>query len=141
VGLSIFALSCAALGLLDQQSSVSLMGLLLVLGNTGMALSNSPVIHAGLQTLRDERIGMGSGLLSLVRITGGTFGVVTVGPLVALAERWAHPTPMGGAAATRASTALWLDGYHTYFYLMALLIVCTMIPACRMQPASRHVAG
>jgi EmrB/QacA subfamily drug resistance transporter len=138
-GLSIFALSCAALGLLDQRSSMSLIGTLLVFGNIGMALSNSPIIHAGLRTLHDERISMGSGLLSLVRIAGGTFGVGVVGPLVALAERWANPVSVGGAAATRMPAALLIAGYHSYFYLMALLIVCTMIPACLVQPASRHV--
>jgi predicted MFS family arabinose efflux permease len=40
-GLLIFAISCAALGRVDQQSSVALIGALLIVGNLGMALSNS----------------------------------------------------------------------------------------------------
>jgi fucose permease len=43
-GLLIFAIACAALGGADQQSSMTLMGALLILGNLGMALSNSPII-------------------------------------------------------------------------------------------------
>ena len=87
---------------MDQQSSIWLIGALLILGNIGMALSNSPIIYAGLQTLRDERISMGSGLLSLVRITGGTFGVGVVGPLVAIAERWGGIGPAGGSTVGRS---------------------------------------
>ena len=34
-----------------------------------------------------------------VRITGGTFGVGGVGPLVAVAERWVNPMPVGGSDA------------------------------------------
>jgi hypothetical protein len=127
------------LGQLDQQSSVALIGMLLILGNAGMALSNSPIIHAGLRTLHDERISMGSGVLSLVRITGGTFGVGGVGPLVAMAERWANPMPLEGPAATLAPAGQLLDGYHIYFSLMALLIVGTMIPACLLQSDARRV--
>jgi EmrB/QacA subfamily drug resistance transporter len=138
-GLMTFAMSCAALGQVHQGSSVALVGTLLVLGNTGMALTNSPIIHAGLRTLREERISMGSGVLSLVRITGGTFGVGAVGPLVATAERWANPLPLAGSAATPAPTGLLLDGYQMYFVLMALLIVCTMIPALLVQSAARQV--
>jgi EmrB/QacA subfamily drug resistance transporter len=138
-GLLIFAIACAALGQVDQQSSVSLIGALLIVGNTGMALSNSPIIYAGLRTLRDERISMGSGLLSLVRITGGTFGVGIVGPLVAIAERWSSGDLPGGAAATVMHTSSLLSGYHHYFYLMALLIFCTMIPAFLVQSVSQHV--
>jgi EmrB/QacA subfamily drug resistance transporter len=138
-GLMTFAMSCAALGHVHQGSSVALVGTLLVLGNTGMALTNSPIIHAGLRTLREERISMGSGVLSLVRITGGTFGVGAVGPLVATAERWANPLPLAGSAATPAPTGLLLDGYQMYFVLMALLIVCTMIPALLVQSAARQV--
>jgi EmrB/QacA subfamily drug resistance transporter len=132
-GLMIFAMSCAALGQVHQRSSVAFVGALLALGNTGMALTNSPIIHAGLRTLDDERISMGSGVLSLVRITGGTFGVGVVGPLVAMAERWANLLPLAGSAATPAPTELLLDGYHLYFVLMALLIICTMIPALLVQ--------
>jgi MFS family permease len=136
-GLLIFAVSSAALGQVDQQSSVWLIGALLILGNTGMALSNSPIIHAGLQTVRDERISMGSGLLSLVRITGGTFGVGVVGPLVAIAERWGDDL-VGGSAAAEIEPSRLLSGYHNYFYLLALLIFCTMIPAFLVQSASRR---
>jgi EmrB/QacA subfamily drug resistance transporter len=139
-GLMIFAVSCAALAQVHQGSSVALVGALLVLGNTGMALTNSPIIHAGLRTLHDERVSMGSGVLSLVRITGGTFGVGVVGPLIALAERWANPLPLAGSVATPAPTEPLLNGYHMYFLLMALLIVCTMIPAWLVQSAARQAA-
>jgi MFS family permease len=137
-GVLSFAIACAALGRVDQQSGVSLIGALLIVGNAGMALSNSPIIHAGLRSLRDERISMGSGLLSLVRIAGGTFGVGVVGPLVALAERWRGDDLAGGSMAAEMRTASLLSGYHSYFYLMALLIFCTMIPAVLVQSVSRH---
>jgi EmrB/QacA subfamily drug resistance transporter len=137
-GLLIFAISCAALGQVDQQSGLWQIGALLFLANTGMALSNSPMIHAGLRTLRDERIGMGSGLLSLVRITGGTFGVGVVGPLVAIGARWSGNGLAGGSAAGEMQAASLLFGYHNYFYMTALLIFCTMIPAFLVPPPARR---
>jgi EmrB/QacA subfamily drug resistance transporter len=138
-GLAIFALACAGLAQVNQQSSASYIGGLLILGNTGMALSNSPIIHTGLRTLRNERISMGSGLLSLVRIIGGTFGVGVVGPLVAIAGRWsADGLAEGSTVAEIQATAL-LSGYHQYFNLMALLIFCTAIPAFLVRSTSRHV--
>jgi EmrB/QacA subfamily drug resistance transporter len=137
-GLLIFATSCAALGQLDQHSHLSLIAALLILANTAMALSNSPMIHAGLRTLRDERIGMGSGLLSLVRITGGTFGVGVVGPLVAIGARWSGNGLAGGYPAGEMQAASLLFGYHNYFYMTALLICCTMIPAFLVPPPSRR---
>jgi MFS family permease len=140
-GLLSFAISCAALGRVDQQSSLALIGGLLILGNLGMALSNSPIIYAGLRTMRDERIGMGSGLLSLVRITGGTFGVGVVGPLVAIAERWSGIGPAGGSTAGEIQAASLLAGYHHYFDLMALLIFSTMLPAFLVPPSSRRAEG
>jgi MFS family permease len=140
VGLLIFAISCLALGFLDRQASVLFIAGLLMLGNTGMALSNSPIIYAALRTLRDERISMGSGFLSLVRITGGTFGVGVVGPLVAIAAHWSTALwPAGSAPAMEVGEPL-LAGYHLYFCCMALLIACTMLPACLVHSTSRRAA-
>jgi MFS family permease len=137
-GLLIFALACLALGRIDSQAGILCIAGLLILGNLGMALSNSPVIHAGLRTLHDDRISMGSGLLSLVRITGGTFGVGMVGPLVAVAARWSVGIRSGGPAPVVSVSEPLLAGYHGYFWLMALLVVCTMIPACLVPPTSRR---
>jgi EmrB/QacA subfamily drug resistance transporter len=135
-GLFIFAVSCLALGFLDSQASALFITALLMLGNTGMALSNSPIIHAGLRTLRDDRISIGSGLLSLVRITGGTFGIGMVGPLVAIAARWCTAIWPAEAAPVMEVGEPLLAGYHIYFYLMALLSVCTMIPAYLVQSSA-----
>jgi EmrB/QacA subfamily drug resistance transporter len=136
-GLLIFAIACVALGLIDEQSSIWLIGAWLVLGNTGMALSNSPVIHAGLRTLHDERISMGSGVLSLMRIIGGTFGVGMVGPLVAIGSRWGTADVAVANATAAAQTMPSLVGYHLYFYAMAALILVTMVPASLIQPTTR----
>jgi MFS family permease len=140
-GLIIFALSCAALGQVDQRSSIWLIGTLLILSNGGMALSNSPIIYASLRTLRDERISMGSGLLSLVRITGGTFGVGVVGPLVAIAARWSGLGPAADSVAGEIEATSLLVGYHHYFYLMAVLIFSTMLPAFLVPSPSRRAEG
>ncbi len=140
-GLLIFAVSCAALGRIGQQSGSTLIGGLLIVGNLGMALSNSPMIYAGLRTLRHEQIGMGSGLLSLVRISGGTFGVGAVGPLVTIAERWSGISLAGDSLPREVQATSLLAGYHIYFFLMALLILSTMLPASLVPPASRHAEG
>jgi EmrB/QacA subfamily drug resistance transporter len=137
-GLAIFALSCAGLGQVNQQSSLACIGTLLIVGNTGMALSNSPIIHTGLRTMRHERVSMGSGLLSLVRIIGGTFGVGVVAPLVAIAERWSGNDLAGASMASEIQATARLFGYHQYFNLMALVIFCTAIPACLIRSTSRH---
>jgi EmrB/QacA subfamily drug resistance transporter len=136
-GLLLFAISSAALGRVEQRSSIWLIGALLILGNIGMALSNSPIIHAGLRTLREERMSMGSGLLSLVRIIGGTFGVGVVGPVVAIAMHWGGSGMANGSAEAELEARGVLAGYHNYFYLIALLIFCTMIPACLVPPNAR----
>ncbi len=138
-GLAIFALSCAGLGQVNQQSSMSYIGTLLILGTTGMALSNSPIIHAGLRTIRQERISMGSGLLSLVRIIGGTFGVGVVGPLIAIAERWRGVDLAADSMAADVQATALLSAYHQYFNLMALVILCTAMPAFLVRSTSRHV--
>jgi hypothetical protein len=91
--------------------------------------------------LHDERIGMGSGLLSLVRITGGTFGMGAVGPLVVIAERWSGVGPAGGSTAGEMQADSLLAGYHTYFCLMALLILSTMLPTLLVPPSSRRAEG
>jgi MFS family permease len=139
MGLLIFALSSAALGQVHQQTSMALIAVLLILGHIGMGLSNSPILYAGLRSLQEERISMGSGLLSLVRITGGTFGVGVVGPLVAIAGRWGDDTWAGNVAVAPTQTASLVSGYHHYFHLMALLIFCTMVPACLVHSTSRQL--
>jgi EmrB/QacA subfamily drug resistance transporter len=135
-GLAIFALSCAGLAQGNQQSSALYVGALLILGNVGMALSNSPIIHTSLRTLRDERISMGSGVLSLVRIIGGTFGVGVVGPLIAIAGRWSGDDLAGDATVAGVPVTALMSGYHHYFNLMALLIFCTAIPALFVRSPS-----
>jgi EmrB/QacA subfamily drug resistance transporter len=140
-GLLSFSVACAALGRVDQQSGLTSLAALLILGNVGMAFSNSPMIHAGLQTLHDERIGLGSGLLSLVRIVGGTFGVGAVGPLVAIAEHWSGSGLAGNSGPDGAQTGSLVAGYHLYFYLMALLILSTMLPALLVPSVSRRAEG
>jgi MFS family permease len=137
-GLLSFALSCAALGQVDGQSRLWLIGALVTLGHLGMALGNSPILHAGLQTLRDERIAMGSGLLSLVRISGGTFGVGAVGPLVAIAANWRGDALARGSGAADIQAMSLLSGYHSYFYLMALVILGTLLPAMLVHSRPRE---
>jgi len=133
-GLLVFAIACAALSFVNDTSSIWCIGGWLVLGNTGMALSNSPIIHAGLRALHDERISMGSGMLSLVRIIGGTFGVGMVGPLVAIGARWGTAGATAADATAIAQTMPPLASYQLYFDAMAVLILVTMIPACLIQP-------
>jgi DHA2 family methylenomycin A resistance protein-like MFS transporter len=133
-GLAVFAAFSAALGQLDNQSSALQVALLLIVGNAGMSLSNAPVLHAGLRVLRDERITMGSGLLSLGRIIGGTFGVGVVGPLLALAERWTSGPPPGDPVGPLVQQGLLLSAYQLYFDLMAAVILMTIIPALLMRP-------
>jgi EmrB/QacA subfamily drug resistance transporter len=135
-GLLLFALACAALGRLDQQASLWYIGAVLALGHTALALSNSPIIHAGLQSLRDERLSMGSGVLSMVRIIGGTFGVGVVGPLVAVGGHWGGAATVAAAASLAPPTPPVL-GYQIYFALMAALTLLTMIPAGLVQPTRR----
>ena len=113
----------------------------MIVGNLGMALSNSPMIYAGLRTLRDEHIGMGSGFLSLVRISGGTFGVGAVGPLVAIAERWRGISLVVDSVPGEVQATSLLAGYHIYFYLMAVLILSATLPALLVPPTSRHAEG
>jgi EmrB/QacA subfamily drug resistance transporter len=128
-GLALFAVACGGFALLHEGASRWRIGGLLVLGNLGMALSNSPILHAGLRALRDERLSMGSGMLSLLRIVGGMFGVALVGPLVALGERWGSAVGPWGAWSALAGGDGSLMGYRLFFALMALLPLATAAPA------------
>lgn len=140
-GLLLFAISCAVLGQLGRQPSAVWVATWLLLGNSGIALSNSPILYAGLRSLHDERISMGSGIMSLVYIIGGTFGVGLVGPLVAQGEQWAHARPMGDTFLVLNQTEVLSDGYQFYFGLMAVLLLCTMVPASLIQSPPRRALG
>lgn len=76
-----------------------------------------------------------------MRITGGTFGVGVVGSLGAIAERWSGIGPAGGSTGGEIQAASLLAGCHHYFYLMALLIFSTMLPALLIPPSSRRAEG
>jgi hypothetical protein len=104
---------------------------------TSMVFNNSPIIHAGLQTLHDEQITMGSSLLSLIRIIGGTFGVDVVGPLVAIAARWSSHGAAGHSVLAEFEASWPVSGDHNYFYLLTMLTLCTMIPACFVPSIAR----
>jgi MFS family permease len=140
-GLFVFATACAALSHIERPSGAFWVGALLIFGSIGMALSNSPILYAGLRGLHDERISMGSGILSLVRIIGGTFGVGVVGPLVALGERWGSGPAVEDLPRTLAQATLPAGGYQVYFGLTALILLATMLPACLVRPRPRMPCG
>jgi NADH:ubiquinone oxidoreductase subunit 6 (subunit J) len=72
-----------------------------------------------------------------VRISGGTFGVAAVGPLVAITERWSAIDLAGDSVSGEVLATTLLAGYQSYFDLMALLIVSTMVPALLVPAISR----
>jgi EmrB/QacA subfamily drug resistance transporter len=107
----------AALGIQSRLTVHSGYGLLLpgfVLMGLGMGLVMSPMSTAAMNAVDRTKAGAASGLLSMVRMVGSTFGVAVMGALVATIGRSKIDSGLPHlAASTRASIANALDSGGT----------------------------
>jgi EmrB/QacA subfamily drug resistance transporter len=81
VGLTLVAISLFLETRIDVHTGYSLLLPSFVLLGLGMALVMSPMSTAGMNAVRPEKAGVASGILSMSRMVGGTFGVAILGAL------------------------------------------------------------
>jgi EmrB/QacA subfamily drug resistance transporter len=81
VGLLLVATALFLQTRIDIHSGYSLLLPSFMLMGVGMALVMSPMSTAGMNAVRPEKAGVASGILSMSRMVGGTFGVATIGAL------------------------------------------------------------
>jgi hypothetical protein len=102
VGLSLTASSLLWLSFMTSHSGYGFVLPAFVLMGLGMGLTMSPMTTAAMNSVDRTKAGVASGILSMARMVGGTFGVAVLGAIVAgvggakLDERLPHV-----AAATR----------------------------------------
>ena len=69
----------------------------------GMGLVMSPMSTAAMNSVEPPKAGVASGILSMSRMVGGSFGVAAMGALIAtLGQPQARPAAAGPARARRA---------------------------------------
>jgi EmrB/QacA subfamily drug resistance transporter len=113
VGLS---LTAGALFLLTQIHPSTTYGDLFpsfILMGIGMALVMSPMSTAAMNAVADAKAGIGSGILSMNRMIGGTFGVAVIGAVFQAAARSNLDSSLAGSGLTsgqRADIATALGG-------------------------------
>jgi EmrB/QacA subfamily drug resistance transporter len=81
VGLLLVSTSLFLETRIDVTTGYSLLLPSFVLMGLGMALVMSPMSTAGMNAVRPEKAGVASGILSMSRMVGGTFGVAVLGAL------------------------------------------------------------
>jgi EmrB/QacA subfamily drug resistance transporter len=81
-GLLLVAASLAWQSLLDVDTSYGFLAGAFVLMGIGMGLVMSPMSTAAMNAVEPTKAGVASGILSMTRMVGGTFGVAVLGALV-----------------------------------------------------------
>jgi EmrB/QacA subfamily drug resistance transporter len=80
-GLSLTAFSLFLLTRIDVGTGYGLLLPAFVIMGVGIALVMSPMSTAAMNSVPPEKAGVGSGILSMSRMVGGTFGVAAIGAL------------------------------------------------------------
>jgi EmrB/QacA subfamily drug resistance transporter len=110
VGLSLAAL---ALFMQSQLTAASTYGDLLVpfmIMGLGMGLTMSPMSTAAMNAVTPDKAGVASGILSMSRMVGGTFGVAAIGALFQTLSKDRLASDLGGVQLTAAQHQHALDG-------------------------------
>ena len=80
-GLGIVAVSLFMQSQIDVTSTYSTLLVPFILMGLGIALTMSPMSTAAMNAVANEKAGLASGLLSMSRMVGGTFGVAVLGAI------------------------------------------------------------
>jgi MFS family permease len=107
------ALVAVALFLQSQVTSTSTYADLLVpfmIMGLGMGLTMSPMSTAGMNAVSRDKAGVASGILSMSRMVGGTFGVAAIGALFQSLSKSRLGQDLGGVHLTAAQHQQVVDG-------------------------------
>lgn len=119
-GLLTFSLVISRFTQIDEVTALVFVGGMLALHSFTGACVGSPLTAAALRSLPEKDVRIGSGLLNLMTIIGGTAGIAASGAI--LVRREATYRLLFG-------TRVIFLAYNDYFLIVSLLLAATVIPA------------
>jgi EmrB/QacA subfamily drug resistance transporter len=142
-GLSIVALALYGLTTIDSQTTYAdIMPGFIGMG-AGIALTMSPMSTAAMNAVEESKAGIASGLLSMMRMVGGTFGVAATGALFQSRSHGLSPAAIGSdpAAAREAFVDALAHAMRlsTVVAIVGAVLAMTLIRGVRRAP--REEAG
>jgi EmrB/QacA subfamily drug resistance transporter len=110
VGLSLAALALFLQSQLDTGSGYGALLVPFAIMGLGMGLTMSPMSTAAMNSVSPDKAGVASGILSMSRMVGGTFGVASIGALFQSLSRGRLAEDLSGLHLTAAQHAQIVDG-------------------------------
>jgi EmrB/QacA subfamily drug resistance transporter len=121
------AVALALFLLLKPWSSAWAVAGLLMLRSLSRGFIQSPIVTITMATLPDHQVRLGAGLRGLLNSLGATFGVAFAG--IMMQNRLTMRVPSLGENQPMDS----FMAYHDMFFIMAVLVLMTAIPALWLQ--------
>jgi hypothetical protein len=100
---------------------------LLMLRSLSRGFIQSPIVTITMATLPDHQVRLGAGLRGLLNSLGATFRVAVAGIMMQNCLTL-YATPLGENQPTASFMA-----YHDMFFIMAVLVLLTPLPALRLR--------
>lgn len=119
IGLAICTFCIAIMAFLDENTSIYLIAVLLLLTGIGIAIFAAPITLSTLRNIPLHDIGVASGLTA----TSRSLGVLSSQVLISLAIT----NYMGSSIVSHKTASLFLDAMHSSLMLMAVLNVICLI--------------
>jgi predicted MFS family arabinose efflux permease len=139
VGLSIVALALYGLTTIGPETTYAdIMPGFIGMG-AGIALTMSPMSTAAMNAVEEAKAGIASGLLSMMRMVGGTFGVAATGALFQSRAGSLDPTTFGADPA--AARAVFVDAMaHAMRLSAAVALIGALIGATLIKGRTTKTA-
>jgi MFS family permease len=102
-GLLIVAASLFLQSTIDESSTYSTLLVPFILMGLGIALTMSPMSTAAMNAVAETKAGLASGLLSMFRMVGGTFGIAVLGAIFQAASSSKLDSALSGTGVTSAT--------------------------------------
>jgi EmrB/QacA subfamily drug resistance transporter len=141
IGLGLVAFALYELTRIDTGTTYGDLLPSFVLMGIGIAMTMSPMSTAAMNAVAQAKAGIASGLLSMMRMIGGTFGVAVTGAIFqgAVGSRPGGLEPGQAGAASEATARAFIDGLTQSMRLAAAVAFAGAIVACvlirgRRQP-------
>jgi predicted MFS family arabinose efflux permease len=140
VGLTIVAFALFELTLIDTGTGYADLWPAFVLMGVGIALTMSPMSTAAMNAVHQAKAGIASGLLSMMRMVGGTFGVAATGAIFqgAVGSRLGGLEPGQTGAASEAAARAFIDGLTESMRLTAAVALAGAVLACVLIRGGRQ---
>ncbi|MDX6633020.1 MAG: hypothetical protein QOG09_775 [Solirubrobacterales bacterium] len=138
-GLSIVALALYGLTRLTPETTYAdIMPGFIGMG-AGIALTMSPMSTAAMNAVEEAKAGIASGLLSMMRMVGGTFGVAATGAIFQAQTHGMSPASVGADAA--AARDAFIQGLAHAMRLSAVVALLGAVLALTLIRGGRHGAA